>query len=1123
MKKVFNRRLATALCAFLMAANTFAELSIPASAESSFKSFTDNFESSQVGALPEGYISNYSDGNISVADYAGNKVLGILKSGDGQLSLVNRRFEKLTGVGVEISFDFRQNSVKSDATTVFALCDNGNEIIKLETANGNICFKNKDGNYENLVMNYLANRWYSFKLNIDLVNGKVNIEADGNSIIVNAPFTNQGNSCDSISFYTKISPGFLIDNLSVRNTEVTNSAVITGEDKVTVPISGKNTYEYSAEFFDDYGNKETDVKVDWEISPEIADGVKLIKNNDKVKLEISEDAVFSGMLKLTAFSVDNPSIRKSMDIMVTDSVISKIEIAGEAKLAYGLVDGNKFVYEYNMYDQYGVLQEDEELIFKIKEKSTEISVDSDGVITVHKPIEDEKHVTLVATYASNKNVYAEKKLTLIDLETYKDDEARMNILCDAIDNVIAYATDMYGGTPLLSSTVDLHTGKGQVYRDWDYTKPELFGQFTVMSNLTQDSPLFRAFDAATALTGEKRFSEKVDEIYQWYLDNGMNPYNLGHWGGHSYIDLLETEPHQAPGNESCHELKNTGFYFEPFFRLDPDRAYSIIKSIWGGHVGSEDRWKDLIANRHAYIDSARGPSIAGYTKFWDQPEIFDETSTEWVRDKENQPFRSIGDDLSTLAAIAYKETGDEVAKIWAYRIVNQYFKLRDPNTGIIPNMYSTGRGASGVKDPYVDDPLWYTKDDGTATGLTHVSYGDRFFNQFAEDLVKQGYYDSSALEPNDTRLVEGNYFNDSTHFESPVIHDLQLAQTLGDDTKEAQEIRRLQTINVAAYLKYAWIKGTAKVKPIMADGTSLIGFKPKKSGFFGDYYNKGGKMIETAIGVGLFPSVCACYDIARQDKAFAEQERIYWEYLQFFAPYYGLGKFGNREIGDEGMALNFATTASSPDLLMAVTDLYYATGNNEFLKLGRRIAENMISTYYKYGVFSANTTGIAPGQRYIVDTGAGNAIKYYSLCYLEAAIRGDKNLIPEYYPWDSFVEGYYEIGDYHEQKRTYISQSRNDAKYNAVEATDLIIDEVIYLKPGETKKLEYTLLPDDITNKSIVCESEDKSIVRVNKDTTSIIGVKKGVANLVVCSNEFNIIKNVKIIVSEEEQNEENN
>ena len=148
MKKVFNRRLATALCAFLMAANTFAEFSIPALAESRFSSFTDNFESAQVGTLPGGYISNYSDGNISVADYSGNKVLGVLKSGDGQLSLVNRKFEKLTNVGVEISFDFRQNSVKSDATTVFALCDNGNEIIKLETANGNICFKNKDGNYE---------------------------------------------------------------------------------------------------------------------------------------------------------------------------------------------------------------------------------------------------------------------------------------------------------------------------------------------------------------------------------------------------------------------------------------------------------------------------------------------------------------------------------------------------------------------------------------------------------------------------------------------------------------------------------------------------------------------------------------------------------------------------------------------------------------------------------------------------------------------------------------------------------------------------------------------------------------------------------------------------------------
>jgi len=108
-------------------------------------------------------------------------------------------------------------------------------------------------------------------------------------------------------------------------------------------------------------------------------------------------------------------------------------------------------------------------------------------------------------------------------------------------------------------------------------------------------------------------------------------------------------------------------------------------------------------------------------------------------------------------------------------------------------------------------------------------------------------------------------------------------------------------------------------------------------------------------------------------------------------------------------------------------------------------------------------------------------------------------------------------------ERTFNSQLTFKDLYNPVEATDLIIDEVIYLKPGETKKLEYKLLPDDVTSTSIVCESEDKSIVRVNKDDISLIGVKPGTANLIVCSNEFNIIKNVKVIVSEEGSNEKNN
>ncbi len=1114
MRKGITKAAAGALSLCMAAALNIA---LPVSSSAEFTPVTETFEEAVSGVLPAQYKANFTDGTVSVESYLGSKCIVVSKDNDGVMSTLKRPFSRISDVGAEFKFDFSQQSVKSNGTTVFALLSGSSEILKIETNAGNISYKNSDGTHEVLVPSYQANRWYSFTVNADLAKGSVTVVVDTKKVLLNKPFTSAASYCDAICFYTKSSPGFAVDNIEIRTLNKPDKITIDGSNKATVPISGENIYEYAATVFDDYGAQSND-EVVWDISPAGVSGITFTSEGNTAKLLVSEDTAYNGILKLSAALAENPAIKKTADIMLVDSIISKIEIKGEPKLAYGLKDRNTFKYKYSMYDQYGLEQRREPAIMKIKEICPEVSLDEDGTLTVLSPIQGEKHITLVVYYAADKSVKAEKKLALMDLETYKNDQARMNILCDAIENVMDYAKDIYGGTPLLASNIDLHTGQSPVYVSMTN------GTKSVMSNLAQDSVLFRAFDAAAALTGRTDFSDKVDEIYQWYLDYGIDEYNMGKWGGHTYINLLTSDRFGCEGNENTHELKNTAFYMDPFFRLDPDRAYSLVKTIWGGHIGSEERWKDLIANRHAFVDNSRGPQIAKSTAFWDIPDIFDDSNTEWVRDSQEQPFRAIGDDLSTVAAIAYKETGDELAKTWAYRILNCYYKRRNPNTGIIPNMYATGRNAKGGLNPDAEDPDWWKKTHFSGDTISSVKYGDRFFNQFATDLVKQGFYDSSVLAENDTRLTEGNYFNNSDQFGTPIIHDLQIAKALGEDSYEAQEIKRLQTINLAAYIKYAWVKNTNKVRPIMADGTSLVGFKPKRNGFFGNYYDLGGTMGYTSINTDVFPSACACYDIAKHDKALSEQAGILWKYLQFFSKYYGLGKLGENDIGDRGMELNYATTASSPLLLMAVTDLYYSTENTEFLTLARRIAENMISTYYRYGIFVAQSnTGILPSQYYAIKTGAQNADKYYSLCYLEAAIRGDKDLIPEYYPFSAFVEGYFEYNYDHKIQRTYIDQTTDKDKYNPVEAEDLIIDDVIYLKPGETKKLEYQLLPDDVTSKSIVCESEDKSVVRVNKDTVSLVGVREGTANLIVCSNEFNIIKNVKVIVTKEVPNEEDN
>ena len=281
MRKGLTKRLLSIACTIVITI-TSTGLTVPVFADNAFSSFADNYESTAVGVLPDGYFASYDDGKIAVADFMGNKVLEIAKNADGQMSTVTRKFGRITDGGLKVSFDFRQKSIKSDGTTVIALANSDNAFIQIETKDGNISFKNSSGSYEPIVTNYLANKWYSFEVDTDLANGTVSVSVGGKTVLRNVAFTSSENTCNSVYFATKFSPGFMIDNLNVKTTNEIDLVKIDGTDKVTVPISGENKYEYTATIFDDYGNVDSEAEIEWEITPANIDGVTFEKH-DKLK------------------------------------------------------------------------------------------------------------------------------------------------------------------------------------------------------------------------------------------------------------------------------------------------------------------------------------------------------------------------------------------------------------------------------------------------------------------------------------------------------------------------------------------------------------------------------------------------------------------------------------------------------------------------------------------------------------------------------------------------------------------------------------------------------------------------------------------------------------------------
>ena len=81
-----------------------------------------------------------------------------------------------------------------------------------------------------------------------------------------------------------------------------------------------------------------------------------------------------------------------------------------------------------------------------------------------------------------------------------------------------------------------------------------------------------------------------------------------------------------------------------------------------------------------------------------------------------------------------------------------------------------------------------------------------------------------------------------------------------------------------------------------------------------------------------------------------------------------------------------------------------------------------------------------------------------------------------------------------------------------VELKDINVPENIKLSVGETKPIDVTYFPEDVTNKSVVLKSENEQIAKVIND--KVVGVGKGTTSVIVTSG--NIKKKIKVEVKED-------
>ena len=114
----------------------------------------------------------------------------------------------------------------------------------------------------------------------------------------------------------------------------------------------------------------------------------------------------------------------------------------------------------------------------------------------------------------------------------------------------------------------------------------------------------------------------------------------------------------------------------------------------------------------------------------------------------------------------------------------------------------------------------------------------------------------------------------------------------------------------------------------------------------------------------------------------------------------GLGNLGSAP--GNAVNLNLDTESADARALFVLIDLYNATSNSEYLKLGRANGNKIVKARFQRGYFTLGSTHI---------NAQFDMIEPFALLALQAAIDGKADLVPGFIDGNAYVDGGYEFPD----------------------------------------------------------------------------------------------------------------
>lgn len=350
----------------------------------------------------------------------------------------------------------------------------------------------------------------------------------------------------------------------------------------------------------------------------------------------------------------------------------------------------------------------------------------------------------------------EVKAAALDPKPYQDAVLKF------AETVMESGRDRYGDvkTPLFIDGLQVVTleptiWKGKGGRDW------------YISNFAGQQPLMQFLDSLTMLTGNPKYRTAAEEATRYMLENTTNTKTgMLPWGDHAAWDLLTETPVGTKSEEELssrdlafvHDLK-TEPYYDLFWRVNPDAARKVAFTHWGSHITD---WNTLDYNRHGNTGRVRAND-------WNQP--FDEEGpVPFVTTGGNLSFAGIIPNfIQSSLSLALLDKDMEALK-WSRRMVYQWQRNRDPNTGLSGGQLSWRQGhdraisALGHRYPQINEAVFLATYHQTgryhalplaqllqgekliAAGEPYAAVGREFIEWAVDDLKTYGrkVYDEQA-------------------------------------------------------------------------------------------------------------------------------------------------------------------------------------------------------------------------------------------------------------------------------------------------------------------------------------------------------------------------------------------